>query len=439
MISLSEILPRLRTGSLSLAESVRAAMARVERDEPTLQALLPEPGREHRLLTEAAALEQRFPEPALRPPLFGALVGIKDIYHVAGHPTRAGSTLPPEMLAGEEAVLVSRLRAAGALVLGKTTTTEFAYFEPAPTRNPRNPEHTPGGSSSGSAAAVAAGYCPFALGTQTVGSVIRPAAYCGVVGFKPSHGALALQGVIPYAPSLDHAGVFVSSARDLPAALQPLGLAVRCDSPLRRVLAVVDGSCIAGADAAARRAFQAAVSRLEEAGWRLVCCEPWDQQALQQLWECNQHLASVEMAVTHREWYADYRDRYRPRTVAQIEAGQAVTPEQLFRARRHQAAERERLQALLDALGADAWLMPAATGEAPAGLDSTGDPVMNLPWSFAGLPAATLPCGTGPGGLPLGLQVAGRFSADAALLRLLEELEPVVTAGADAAPWSTSP
>ena len=159
-----------------------AVQARVEAREPSIQALLPEAGRFDRLRREARALADRYRDPSARPPLFGWLFGVKDIFHVDGWPTRAGSRLPESVLVGPEAESVARLKAAGALILGKTVTTEFAYFTPGPTRNPHNLEHTPGGSSSGSAAAVAAGYCPFALGTQTIGSIIRPAAFCGTIG-----------------------------------------------------------------------------------------------------------------------------------------------------------------------------------------------------------------------------------------------------------------
>ncbi len=168
-------------------------LARLEEADAQIRSLMPERGRAERLERELSATPDG--------PLRGLVVGVKDIFHVDGLPTTAGSTLPVEELAGPEAAAVSLLRNAGAVVLGKTVTTEFAFAEPGPTRNPRNPEHTPGGSSSGSAAAVAAGHCPLALGSQTVGSVIRPAAFCGVVGYKPSYGRISTAGVIPLAES----------------------------------------------------------------------------------------------------------------------------------------------------------------------------------------------------------------------------------------------
>ena len=188
---LAQTVSLLRVGGRDLASYVDEMCDRVDAVDPAIQALLPEPGRRERLLTEAAGLERRYPQPASRPPLYGALVAVKDIFHVHGFVTRAGSNLPPELFAGAEASCVTQLREAGALILGKSVTTEFAYFEPGPTRNPHALDHTPGGSSSGSAAAVAAGLCQLAVGTQTIGSVIRPAAFCGVVGFKPSLDRIA--------------------------------------------------------------------------------------------------------------------------------------------------------------------------------------------------------------------------------------------------------
>ena len=190
--------------------------------EPEVLAFLPEAGRFDRLRREARQLLDRYPQPDQRPLLFGVFIGVKDIFRVDGFPTRAGSRLPPDLFAGEEAESVTRLRQAGALILGKTVSTEFAYFAPGPTRNPHHLQHTPGGSSSGSAAAVAAGLCPVALGTQTIGSIIRPAAFCGVVGYKPSYDRISRSGVIPLSPSLDHVGLFAADVEDVKRCAQLL-------------------------------------------------------------------------------------------------------------------------------------------------------------------------------------------------------------------------
>ena len=211
MPALRELVPSLKSGSLPLERYITETLEALDARESLLQALVPEHDRHARLLRDAASLELRFPDPARRPPLYGMVVGIKDLFNVDGLPTRAGSLLPAEAFAGPEAETVSRLKAAGALVLGKTVTTEFAYFTPGPTRNPVNPNHTPGGSSSGSAAAVAAGYCRLALGTQTIASVTRPAAYCGVFGFKPSQGRMSAAGIFPLCAVCGPARIFLSN------------------------------------------------------------------------------------------------------------------------------------------------------------------------------------------------------------------------------------
>jgi Asp-tRNA(Asn)/Glu-tRNA(Gln) amidotransferase A subunit family amidase len=205
-------------GLLAAIDRLEERFAEVE---PGILAFVPEEGRFSRLRREADELLARYPETEERPPLCGVLLGVKDIFHVEGLPTRAGSRLPLEELAGPEAAVVASLKAAGALVVGKTVSTEFAYFAPGPTRNPHAPDHTPGGSSSGSAAAVAAGLCQLALGTQTIGSISRPAAFCGIVGYKPTHERISREGVIPLSPSLDHVGLL---APDVPGLAAPAEL-----------------------------------------------------------------------------------------------------------------------------------------------------------------------------------------------------------------------
>src|SRR5688572_26712666 len=203
------LVEELRSGALTLPEFLAQVEARFVQHEPSILAFIPEEERFTRLYDEAEALVLGYPDLINRPLLFGALAGVKDIFHAEGFTTQAGSRLPSEELKGKEAESVTRLRNAGALFFGKTVTTEFAYFSPGPTRNPHNPEHTPGGSSSGSAVAVAAGFCHITLGTQTIGSIIRPASFCGVVGVKPTYDRISREGVIPLSPSLDHVGFFV--------------------------------------------------------------------------------------------------------------------------------------------------------------------------------------------------------------------------------------
>ncbi|NJN98426.1 MAG: amidase, partial [Anaerolineales bacterium] len=291
---------------------LKALEARFETINAQIQAFLPEKDRFARLRREATELEARFPNPAERPPLYGVPVGVKDIFHVAGMPTQAGSRLPADLLTGPEAECVTQLKAAGALVLGKTVTTEFAYFAPGPTRNPHHLAHTPGGSSSGSAAAVAAGLCPLALGTQTIGSILRPAAFCGVIGFKPSFGRVSGVGVIPFSTSLDHIGFFVQDVADA-----ALAAAVLCqgwnkaeaapgDEAAKKlpVLGVPLGPYLQKASPEGLAHFETVQQKLQQAGFELRPVEILAN--FEEIATAHQALAAAEAASIHREWYADF-------------------------------------------------------------------------------------------------------------------------------------
>src|SRR5260221_7098975 len=244
----------LRSGELPIANYLDTLEHRFEAVEPSVQAFMPEDGRFARLRAQAEELLRRWPDPDTRPPLFGLPVGIKDIMRVDGLPTTGGSRLPASLFDAPESACVTQLKKAGALIAGKTVSTEFAYFGPGPTHNPHHLAHTPGGSSSGSAAGVAAGLCPLALGTQTVGSIIRPAAFCGVVGFKPSLDRIPKADVIPLSQSLDHIGVFAANVPGVVPVAQALLYSWHSpDVWARPVLGVPDGPYLAQAGEEARR------------------------------------------------------------------------------------------------------------------------------------------------------------------------------------------
>jgi Asp-tRNA(Asn)/Glu-tRNA(Gln) amidotransferase A subunit family amidase len=390
--------------------------------EPEVRAFLPEDGRFERLRKEWATLEARWPDPARRPPLFGVPVGVKDIYHVDGFPTRAGSRLPPEELKGPEAASVTILREAGALILGKTVSTEFAFFAPGPTRNPWNPEHTPGGSSSGSAAAVGAGLCPLALGTQTIGSLLRPAAFCGAVGFKPSYERISREGVIPLAPSLDHMGFLTT---DVAGAARAAGVLCRdwhAVKPGRKPrLGVPEGPYLERASGEGLVHFRQVCHRLIDAGFEVLHIPALPDFG--EIAERHFRITAAEAARVHRDWFARFGDLYAPKTIELIRRGQSVTDDELERDLDGREELRDVLTSLMDDHRLDLWLSPPALGAAPRGLESTGDPVMNIPWSQAGMPAVCLPAGRNATGLPLGLQVAARWWADEALLAWAFDLE----------------
>lgn len=414
-LPLAGLAAALRGGSLDLEVFVRGLCDRIDAVEPQIQALLPEPGRRERLLREAERLQHAYPDPASRPPLWGVPLGVKDIFHVAGFATRAGSALPPELLIGNQGDAVTALLAAGAMMVGKTVTTEFAFFEPGPTRNPHGLQHTPGGSSSGSAAAVAAGLCALALGTQTIGSTIRPAAFCGIVGFKPSYGRISAAGLIPFSPSVDTVGLFSQdiAGMALASALVCQGWhGVREQAP--PLLGVPQGPFLEQLEPASRSVFEQQCGVLERAGYVLRAVDVLPD--LDEVARRHRRLVAAELAAVHAEWFAAYGAVYRPRTAALIKEGQAVEVAAVEEARAGRAELRASLEALMRANGIDLWIAPSAPGTAPRGLEATGDPAFNLPWTHAGMPAITVPAGVDQAGLPLGVQLVGMFGADEQLL-----------------------
>jgi len=415
----------LRTDQLDLFAFIESICEQIDALEPRIHALLPEPGRRTRLLAEASRLRERFPDPANRPVLYGILLGVKDLFNVDGFPTRAGSQLPAEVFAGPEASCVTALRAAGAIILGKTVSTEFAYFEPGPTRNPLNLSHTPGGSSSGSAAAVAAGFCSLALGTQTIGSVIRPAAFCGIVGFKPGYGRISSDGVVACSPSLDTVGFFTQDVAGV-ALVAPL--LCRDWQPAEPaalpVLGVPDGPYLAQAAPEALAAFETQLEKLAKAGYVVKRIKAMsDIEAINRR---HMQLVFAEMAQVHAAWFAQYESLYRPRTSAAIREGQALDAGSIAVARTGCALVRAKFQVLMSQHGFDLWVSPAACGPAPEGIDSTGSPMMNLPWTHAGLPVISLPAGRAENALPLGLQCVGDMMTDELLVAWAEPMAMIL-------------
>lgn len=425
---LAELAPALRSGALDLHDYLTLLESQFDWREDEVHAFVPERNRFGRLRHAATDLMARFPEPEGRPTLFGVPVGVKDIFHVQGMPTRAGSTLPPSVLHGEESEAVSALKEAGALVLGKTVTTEFAYFAPGPTRNPHRLDHTPGGSSSGSAAAVAAQLCPLALGTQTIGSVNRPAAFCGVVGFKPSYDRISRAGILPLSPSLDHVGFFVTSvaAAELAAAYL-VGDWKPATKPSKPVFGIPRGGYLGHASAEGRAHFDSVAERLALTGHELKPVDLFDD--FSEIVERHLQLMAAEAFAVHQERYQAYRDHYHAKTVALLEQGRAVEESKAEKARLGRASLRETLAAIMATQGVDLWLAPAAPGAAPKGLDSTGDPIMNLPWTHAGLPTLTLPAGKNEWGLPLGIQLVGSWYGDEELLCWAKGIEAILATG----------
>ncbi|WP_137285903.1 amidase [Halorussus salinisoli] len=423
--SLAEIATQLRHGRRNIDSYLDDVRDRVDAVDPRVQALVSESDRWNRLERAVDVLEDSVGDVTTPPPLYGVPVGVKDIVHVDGLPTRAGSELPPDELAGPEATVVTRLRNVGALVLGKTVTTEFAYFEPGPTRNPHALDHTPGGSSSGSAAAIATGMCPLAIGTDTGGSVIRPAAFCGIVGFKPTHGRIPFDGVIPLSASLDHIGLFTQDVPSMRLAASVLcdGWSYHPDPADTPMLGIPDGPYLERASSEGLDAFEAAVERLAEAGYEIERVQALAD--IETVYDRHETIEACEAALDHHNWFEAYGDRYSESMAALLRKGRRLRIEDLAKSRAGRDAFQERLESRLTAEGIECWITPAAPGPAPAGLDTTGDPSMTRPWTHARLPTVTLPAGRCDG-LPVGMQCITAAGQDEQLLAWAEDVAAVV-------------
>lgn len=422
---LGDAIAELHGDGMTPTEYAESCLGRLDEDEGEVRAFVPEADRADRIRSDAAALESRFEHAEAKPPLYGVPVGVKDIFHVDGFDTCAGSDLPPEALAGAQADAVTALVEAGAVVMSKTVTTEFAYFAPGPTRNPHDLNHTPGGSSSGSAAAVAAGMTPLALGTQTIGSVIRPASFCGVVGVKPSYGRIPYEGVLPLAESADHAGYFTQDVLGAQTAASVLYSEwKRPDSTEKSpVIGVPHERYLSQADDEMRQCFEASLDDLREADYEVRHTDAL--RDIEGVNERHQDMVAAEAALEHAALYEEYGDRYAEGTVELLEDGREISVGRVADARTARLELRDALARIMDDTGVDLWAAPAAPGTAPAGIGDTGDPVMNLPWTHAGVPTVGLPAG-GLDGLPVGIQFAGRFGQDEQLLAWAESLRSVL-------------
>ncbi|WP_262354692.1 amidase, partial [Bordetella pertussis] len=362
---------------------------------------------------------------AARGLLAGVPIAVKDIFLTEQFPTRYGSPIYEHGIAGTDADCVARARAAGALVLGKTVTTEFAYFTPGPTANPRDPSRTPGDSSSGSAAAVAAGMVPLAFGSQTAGSLIRPASYCGVFALKPTHGLHSLAGAKAMAPSLDTLGWLARDAGDLE--LMRCALAGEDYRPLpdARPAALRLGICLThewhAIEPDGAQAFAHAQVLCTAAGAQLAPLVLPD--ALQGLMQAQQTIMAYEAARSLAAEWRDARARLSPAMQALIEAGLGCDAQSYAQALALAARGRAHLEHAMRDL--DAVIAPAAPGEAPPGLARTGDPIFSRVWTLLGLPCVNVPGLAGPHGMPIGVQLIGRPGDERRLLAVAAALHRV--------------
>lgn len=417
-LSATEAVERIAEGSLTSESLVQACLGRIETKDGEVGAW--EYCDPDLALAQATAADRG---PATGGALRGVPVGVKDIFDTADLPTGYGSAVYGGHRPPWDASCVALLRAAGAVILGKTVTTEFAAYHPGKTVNPHNPAHTPGGSSSGSAAAVADFMVPLALGTQTAGSVIRPASFCGVVGYKPTFGWVNRAGLKPLAESLDTIGWFGRTVAD--AALIASVLCCRPSladaTPLEEPPRI--GVCRTyewpQATEATTRALDRARACLLEAG--AVLTEISLPEPFGKLAEAQAAVMAFEAARSLAFEKQEHRAEVSGKLLEMIEDGESCSPERYDAAQALAASCRVALPGVV--AENDALLVPSVPGEAPEGLSSTGDPVFNRIWTLLHVPCVNVPTSRGPGGLPVGLQLVGRRGADAKLLRVARWVE----------------
>jgi aspartyl-tRNA(Asn)/glutamyl-tRNA(Gln) amidotransferase subunit A len=415
----------IRAGQTTCARVLEQCFERIEEWEPRIKAWV----RVDRAgaLEQARTLDAELAAGNCRGPLHGIPFGIKDIIDVRGLPTAAGFGPWRNRQAEDDAEVVVLLRKAGAVIVGKTVTTQFAWIDPPPTRNPWNLDRTPGGSSSGSAAAVAVGMCLGAIGSQTGGSIIRPAAFCGVCGLKPAYQEVSEDGVFPFAPTLDHPGPFARSVGDLKLILdairspdlrqpeQAFEPVCAPSGPHRATpprLGRLRGFFDRRAEPAMTEALEAALTALVAAGAE-VFDFPDNALDFEAILRDHRVIMASEAAAGHAERFAAQRADYAPKISALIGEGLATSAPAYLLARHARSQRRIALNTLVSgAMACDALVMPATVGPAPD-VTSTGDPALNSAWSYLGRPAVAFPIGLSPDGLPLAIQlVDGREGMD---------------------------
>jgi amidase len=402
---------------LSSVELLTACLKRIEAREPSVKAWTycnPD-----KALAAARACDAGSP----RGPLHGVPIGVKDIIDTADMPTEYGSPIYAGHRPVWDAACVALIKRAGGIVLGKTVTTEFAARHPGKTANPHNPAHTPGGSSSGSAAAVADFMVPIGFATQTAGSIIRPAAYCGAVGVKPSFGTYAMAGIKPYAASLDTLGTITRHVDDALLMWEVLqGVPAPEGSPLpaRPRVGLCQTPFWSAAEPAAAEALQAAGRKLAAADCDLDMVElpSW----FETLNKMHRQVQSYEGARSFAHELATPRRELVSTSLREMaDSGWRISPGDYVAARAAIVRARAEFASLMDRF--DILMAPATPGEAPASLGTTGDPVFNSLWTFLHVPSVSLPVMKGPQGLPVGVQFIGRFDGDLQLLRLVRRIE----------------
>jgi aspartyl-tRNA(Asn)/glutamyl-tRNA(Gln) amidotransferase subunit A len=417
---------QVRQGRLSPVELLDECLRRIDRLEDRVRAWVLVDRDGARADAERRAAEVKRGQ--WRGPLHGIPIGVKDIIDVFDWPTAAGSRLWKQSIARQDAPVVRKLRQAGAVLVGKTVTTQYASFDPPPTRNPWDPARTPGGSSSGSAAAVATGTCLGALSSQTGGSITRPASFCGVAGCKPTYGRVSADGVVPLAPSMDHVGPMARCVTDLAILLQTLAgadaenahgtekevpdlLAACVSRNVNPRLGRVHGLFEDHADAVMNRLLDDVSARLRRAGAEVV--DVALPAGFAEVPDRHRVVMAVEAAAFHEPRLRLHPDDYDPCIRSLLDEGLTCPAPEYRRCKEHQRALTEEMWTCFE--GVDALLTPATLGPAPDAA-TTGDPLFNSPWSYTGLPTVSFPVAFSPEGMPLAIQLVGPAWSEAELL-----------------------
>ncbi|HET9220306.1 MAG TPA: amidase [Terriglobia bacterium] len=423
-LTMTEAVSEIRSGALSPLEYAQALLARVDAVEGRVQAWTTID--REAVLSEARLMEAEARKKHFRGPLHGIPVGIKDIFYTKNLRTTMGSTAFADFVPAYDASVVKKLKHAGALIMGKCVTTILVFLDPGPTRNAWNTNHTPGGSSSGSAAAVGARMCPVSIGSQTVGSVGRPAAYNGVVSIMPTQSRVDMTGAFPLAWSLDHVGVFSRSAADVEVLLSSLS-----EAPLpsrsgpshhKFRIGLASDFFFEKADIESQGKIEELAGRLSGSGFQVTVAD------LPSIFGMHpailRTIVRSEAASTHQQLIRTNPEAYGPKLRDLVQLGELIDASTYLRARRIRREYQRQMMRLFEHV--DVVLTPAAPGPAPAGIGATGDPVMQAPWTLADFPTMTLPLAVASNGLPLGIQLSAAPLHEGMLLEAAKAIEEVI-------------
>jgi len=420
-LTLSEVAGLIRDRSISPVEYVQALLTRIERIDAHIKAWVTVDG--EGALKEAKACESEAVHGNFRGPLHGIPIGVKDIIYTRGMRTTLGSPLFKDFIPRSDAISVANLKRQGAIILGKTVTTEFATFDPGPTHNPWNLRHTPGGSSSGSAAAVAARMAPGTLGSQTVGSIGRPAAYCGITGLMPTQARVSRKGIFPVGWSLDHVGCFGRSTADLKLLFEGLSLEQADAPPLNRrlKLGVVQEFFYSNASPEARLMHEEIVRNIQSAGVEV------QEVGLPEIFDIQSAILMTimraEMASAHNEIHRNNSESYKTKLRGLVETGMLLDAGSYLNARRLRRIYQTEMSQLFD--HCDLLISLGAKDTAPEGLGYTGDPAFSGPWTLADFPTITLPHSLAENGMPVAIQLSAAPMQEPLLFhgaRIVEEI-----------------